>query len=88
MGPQEVWEFVRAGGLGAGMAFFIFALWKGWLYWGKDVDEMKEAHKKDQERLERALELSQTENRGYIEALKARLDRWEAREEQLRRGSG
>lgn len=81
MDPVALWEFAKTGGLMSGMAAFIWALYKGWLVWGSDHRNALAQKDKDISRLETALSQSQTENRGYIDSLKSRLDRWEAQAE-------
>lgn len=73
----DAWDFVNKGGLLAGSAAFIWALYTGRLYWGKDVKKIEESHAKEMGKAETALKIAQDAHSALVANQLTKLDRLE-----------
>ena len=86
MDGVQIFDWINTGGIPAAAALFIWGLFKGWIYWGKDVAKMEAAHEREEARLEQALELSQAEVKAHVATALTKLERLEKWAEE--RGAG
>ena len=77
MTAPQLFEYVNTGGVLAGAAVFIWALYTGRIRWGKDCDREEKRHLEEEERLEQALAASQNELSARNSVALAKLERLE-----------